>query len=503
MMKNSGSPTRLHVICAHEPDLDPRIGWTAEAALKHGYDVRVVGWTAAQTTPDGRPADYPVERLNHASPARSTLWLLSRLGWLVAVPLAPVFLLVAPVLFAAWLLVTLLLMPWRMLDYLAERLGQHERTTRRVERRILGARAWLFWKVDALFKGGLVRLINGLNAYRWYFFTHAGAFARRYVRWLDAHPDQRPDVIHANDPDALMAAVIAKQVFGCRVVYDAHEYGPDAYILHTTPRALFFAYEHMLLGRVDGAVTVSPPIADKFNARYDSRPHFAVVPNASPLVENLRAEPQFALDELARGRLRVLYQGGFAAHRGLEQVIAAWSDVDDSKAVLFLRGPNNSFRDSLTRQAERAGRLNTSVFFLPSVSEDKLAVAALEADIGLVPYLSHIENHLGACPNKVGQYMQAGLAVVAANLPFVASILSAGQCGEIYDDQDDSALARTLNTLVLDPDQVRAMGQAGREFAESDYNFDVYFPILDQLYANGNRGAAARPQAHQTDETAP
>lgn len=486
-MSESGSPTRLHILCAHEPDLDPRIGWTAEAAHKHGYDVRVVGWTAAKIGSDGRPTAYGSTRLDHTSSARSAFWLMAQLGRLVALPLLPVFLLIAPVMFLVWLVVTLILLPWRFLDYLAERLGQHERTTRRVERRVLSVRAWCFWKVDGFFDGALVRLINGLNAYRWYFFTHAGALARRYVRWLDNHPDERPDVIHANDPDALMAAVLAKQVYGCRVVYDAHEYGPDAYILHTTPRGVFFRYERILLSRVDGAVTVSPPIADKFNARYEFRPHFEVVPNASPLVEDLQADPQFSLDELARGRIRILYQGGFAPHRGLEQVITAWADIDDSKAVLFLRGPNNAFRDVLKRQAEREGRLGHSIHFLPSVSEDKLATAALEADIGLVPYLSHVENHKGACPNKVGQYMQAGLAIVAADLPFVASLLDTGHCGVIYDDQNDQALALTLSDLINDPGRIGLMGNAGRAFAHSDYNFDVYFPILDALYAGRSK----------------
>jgi len=486
-MSESGIQKRLHVLCAHEPKLDPRIGWTAQTAARNGYAVRTIGWIADRVAePDD--ADACIVRLGLDSLSKSKRWLLVQLARMAGFPTLWAFTVMgAPFLFV-WIVGTILLLPWRILDYVMEKLGQHERTTRRVERLILRIRAWFFWRVDAVFKGGMVRLINGLGAYRWYFLTHAGAFARRYAYWLETNPEQLPDIIHANDPDALMAAVLVKRLYGCRVVYDAHEYGPDAYILHTTPRSVFFIYERMLMAHVDEAITVSPPIADKFNERYESRPHFLVVPNASPLVDDLRPDPQFALDELARGRMRVLYQGGFAAHRGLEQVIAAWNNVDDSKAVLFLRGPDNEFRRVLVRAAEAGGRLNTSVFFLPSVSEDQLTIAALDADIGLVPYLSHIENHQGACPNKVGQYMQAGLTIVSAKLPFVASLLAAGDCGTIYDDTNDAALSKTLNALIRQPEYVTRMGQNGRSFARAHYNFEAYFLVLDNLYRAGETG---------------
>ena len=486
-MIQTGPKTRLHVICAHEPDLDPRISWTAQTAARNGYDVQTIGWIAGRVAESSETDDNTL-RLAQDSPAKSGFWLMAQLARMAGLPALWAFAVMGAPFLGLWLVGTIVLLPWRMLDYVAERLGQHERTTRPVERMATRIRAWLFWRVDALFSGGVVRLINGLNAYRWYFLTHAGAFARRYAHWLEAHPENVPDVIHANDPDALMAAVLIKRLHNCRVIYDAHEYGPDAYILHTTPRSVFFTYERILMAHVDGAVTVSPPIANKFNEQYEGRPHFAVVPNASPLVENLSNNVHFALDELSRGRIRVLYQGGFAAHRGLEEVIAAWNDVDDSKAALFLRGPDNEFRKVLVRAAQKAGRLNKSVFFLPSVSEDQLTVAALEADIGVVPYLSHIENHQGACPNKVGQYMQAGLAIVSANLPFVASLLERGECGTIYDDGDDQALSATLNALIQHPEKVAQMGENGRSFARTHYNFEAYFLVLDNLYRSGETG---------------
>ncbi len=492
-MTETASSPRLHVICAHEPDADPRIGWTADTAAHNHFEVSVVGWIADRPAGEVRAASYLVKRLGQIDAAKPATWLaiqmLSRLNPI----LLPLAVLAAVVMAPLWLVITLLLLPWRMLDYVAERLGQHERTTRRIERLVLSVRAWFFWRVDDLADGGLVRLINGLNAYRWYFFTHAGAFARRYIQWLENHPESRPDVIHANDPDALLAAVLAKSAFGCRVIYDAHEYGPDAYILHTRPRALFFAYERLLMRHVDGAVTVSPPIAEKFNKTYNGKPHFVVVPNASPLADGLKPDPQFSLDELAHGRIRVLYQGGFAAGRGLEQVIDGWAKVDDTKAALFLRGPNNAHRDALIRAAARTGRLDQSIYFLPSVSEDKLTIAAMDADIGLVPYLSHIENHQGACPNKVGQYMQAGIAIVSANLPYVAALLSAGECGEIYDDLDENALHESLMKLIQQPDILMRMGQNGRAFARKHYNFESYFPILASLYRGSGTGIQNSP----------
>jgi len=491
-MIQTGPKTRLHVICAHEPDLDPRISWTAQTAARNGYDVQTIGWIAGRVAESSETDDNTL-RLAQDSPAKSGFWLMAQLARMAGLPALWAFAVMGAPFLGLWLVGTIVLLPWRLLDYVAERLGLHERTTRPVECMATRIRAWFFWHVDALFNGGVVRLINGLNAYRWYFLTHAGAFARRYAHWLETHPENVPDTIHANDPDALMAAVLIKRLHGCRIVYDAHEYGPDAYILHTTPRSVFFIYERLLMAHVDSAVTVSPPIADKFNAIYEGQPLFNVVPNASPLVGALEPDPQFSLDEMARGRLRILYQGGFAAHRGLEQIIDAWAAVDDTKAVLFFRGPNNEFRKTLLARAKQTHKLDQSIFFLPSASEDKLIVAAAHADIGLIPYLSHIENHHGACPNKLGQYMQAGLAIASANLPFVKSILKASECGVIYDDQNQSALSDSLTELIDTPDRVQAMGKAGKAFAINIYNFDVYFPVLNDLY----RGQHDARSAHE------
>jgi len=76
------------------------------------------------------------------------------------------------------------------------------------------------------------------------------------------------------------------------------------------------------------------------------------------------------------------------------------------------------------------------------------------------------------------------LAIAAANLPFVKSILDAGECGVIYDDQASSAMSDALSDLVSNPEKVQKMGQSGRKHALKVYNFEAYFPVLDRLYRN-------------------
>lgn len=475
-----GLKPRLLILCGHEPTLDPRIDWTARAAVEAGWDVRLHGFTIGRVEPKfADPAEYRTTRGRAESAggrARAVLDRAFRAGVLPRWPLVPLGL--AAGLFAAlWIFWRLVLAPWIILDWALEKAGLSRYVTLPVERAVRDLKDRLL----AATAGAPRRWREGLRGYRWYFVELVLKQAAAALERFD-FGDWKPDVIHANDPDCLFAAALLKARFAARLTYDAHEYGPDAYLLEPRPRALFYAYEGLMLRQVDAAVTVTPQIAAKFQARYRGRPAFAVVPNAAPTARDLRPLDDPFMRAAARGRVRVLFQGGFAPGRGLEELIEAWRSVDSDAAVLFVRGPETAYRDALVARARETGLLGASIFFLPSVPESELVASAANADVGVISYLSRVENHQGACPNKLSQYMQAGLPVVATDLPFVRSVVEAAGCGLVFDDRAPGAFAAALNRAIAEADWRRAAGEAGRAYARTRFNFSAFAPVLFALW---------------------
>lgn len=474
----------LLVLCAHEPTIDPRIDWAARAARKAGYKVWVHGWAAGHAEPKAKDSTgCETTRATPETPRPSRRDVLREALGLVHPAL--IALLVPTILIAgiAWVIYRLVLVPWVLLDFAMEKAGLERHTTRRIENGVALARHYLFHAANSLSGGYLLRLAAGLVGYRWYILEHAVDNAGVLLNAIERR-GRAPDVIHANDPDTLLGAALVKKRYGTRIVYDAHEFGPDAYLMEPRPRSLFFLYERLMLYHVDAAVTVTPQIAQKFNRLYVENTPFHVVPNATPQPGRAELAPldDPEMEAAAKGRVRFLFQGGYAVNRGVEQVIDEFCALDEDKAVLFLRGPDNEYRKKLIAHAKATGRLNSSIFFLASVAEDKLIASAVNADIGLIPYRSCVENHLGACPNKLSQYMQAGIMVIANRLPFVAGVVGAAECGLLYDDASEGDLASQMRRAIEDPKLRARLGKNGRRYARKIYKYETYFPVLQALY---------------------
>src|SRR5205085_11634879 len=113
-----------------------------------------------------------------------------------------------------------------------------------------------------------------------------------------------------------------------------------------------------------------------------------------------------------------------------------WQQVNRQKSALFLRGPDNAWRQRAIQIAADLGLLERSVYFLDAVSEAELVTAAAEADVGIVPYLPLAINERLACPNKLSQYLHAGLMVLANDLPYVRSVIDEAQAGAWYNSAD-------------------------------------------------------------------
>jgi glycosyltransferase involved in cell wall biosynthesis len=91
-----------------------------------------------------------------------------------------------------------------------------------------------------------------------------------------------------------------------------------------------------------------------------------------------------------------------------------------------------------------------------------------------VPYTGPNLNHLYASPNKVSQYMQAGLALlVSSDMQYVGSLLERFGCGVTYDPRRPETLSAAVEGIVRDPDELERMKQAAVTASETEFNWEV------------------------------
>jgi glycosyltransferase involved in cell wall biosynthesis len=101
---------------------------------------------------------------------------------------------------------------------------------------------------------------------------------------------------------------------------------------------------------------------------------------------------------------------------------------------------------------------------------------------GLV--LFHPErDHVDAQPNKMFEYMAAGLPVIASDFPLWRQLVEEPGCGLTVDPLDPAAIAAAMRRLTSDPAAAAAMGERGRAAVRGTLNWEHESRALLALYA--------------------
>ena len=162
---------------------------------------------------------------------------------------------------------------------------------------------------------------------------------------------------------------------------------------------------------------------------------FYAVPNCAPMSERPQARslpPEPASTDTEKS-IKFLFQGNFAPYRGLELLIRTWPNVNP-RAQLVLRGLDNPFKEKMIALARELGLTERQVSFPAAVPTERLVDAAfIDGDVGLVPYTPAGANYANCSPNKLSQYMAAGLPILANRTNFVAEVVEEAGSGLVLD----------------------------------------------------------------------
>jgi len=286
------------------------------------------------------------------------------------------------------------------------------------------------------------------------------------------------DIVHVNDLEALPAGVLIKRASGAKLIYDSHEYWPYSDVESARWEQLAWeSVERWLVGYADAAFSVSEQLCARLSDSYGTR--FATLPNCEPNEARYAAIVPGDVDGAC---VRFLYQGNFAPQRGLEELIDGWATLRDARAQLYLRGPDGPAREACVQLARSLGVEGRTVHFLPALSEDELVTGAVRFDVGVIPYKPDAPAYAYCCPNKLSQYMQAGLAVLTNDVVTVRALVEHYDCGATYDSHRLDTLRAAVEGLAGDVPRLLELKRNAKRAATADFNWQRQSSALYRAY---------------------
>jgi hypothetical protein len=177
----------------------------------------------------------------------------------------------------------------------------------------------------------------------------------------------------------------------------------------------------------------------------------------------------------------LIHHGGALRGRRLEQMIEAVAHCDPRYSLHFMLTPNQpDYLAHLRVFAEQAapGR----VIFHDPVHPDQIVQEIAHYDIGFYLLQPDNYNNQVALPNKLFDFINAGLAVCIGPSPEMARLVREHGCGIVTPSFDTAAVAATLNALR--PEDIRAMQQGAaraREALNAQVEMGRVVAIYDRL----------------------
>jgi len=309
-------------------------------------------------------------------------------------------------------------------------------------------------------------------------------FWRRYIRQISA--GRKIDAIHVHDLPLSITGIEFSKRTGAKLVIDLHENWPALLEIskHINTLAgkllssdrMWRRYEKECLGKADRIITVVEEMKERIAGTGIGSDKIIVLENTPLVNEAMIPEKTFTGDPL-----RVIYVGGLTWHRGIQTVIKGISALSDLNIQFDIAGDGSYLKDLKKLAADLS--LNDRVFFhgkLPRKEAEKLLAGS---DVAVIPHLRS-EQGDNSSPNKLYEYMAAGIPVLASDCRSVKRIIEETGCGTtyIFDSPDD--FAEKLSKLFNERKLLNHFSANGLKACRDKYNWNRSSETLLELYSN-------------------
>jgi glycosyltransferase involved in cell wall biosynthesis len=255
----------------------------------------------------------------------------------------------------------------------------------------------------------------------------------------------KADLFFSNDLDTLLPNYVVAKLKSKKIIYDSHEIfcGVPELQKSKIKKSIWQRIEKKIFPKLKHVITVNESIANYFCAKYKVMP--AVVRNIPDLNEKpivTKAELKLPDDK----KILILQGSGINIHRGAEELVEAMQYVEN--AILLIIGGGDVL--DILKKSVADLKLSHKVIFYDKKPFNELIKYTSVADIGLTLDKDNNINYKFSLPNKIFDYINAGIAVLASSLVEVKKIVHDYKVGCIVDSHNPKKIAEKINFMIGD-----------------------------------------------------
>ncbi len=283
------------------------------------------------------------------------------------------------------------------------------------------------------------------------------------------------NLYYSNDLDTLLPNYLVSKLKRKPLIYDSHELFCEVPELINSPikKRIWKTIEKKLVPKVKYRITVSDSIAKHFKHEYNV--DFFVIRNVPETVSDMPVKTKSELKLPENKKIIILQGAGINVQRGAEELMEAMKFVD--AAILCIIGSGDVW--DLLEQRSRLPDLEGKVLMIKRLPKKELFHYTKQADLGISIDKPTNLNYVYSLPNKLFDYIEAEVPVLASRLTEIEKIISRYQIGDFIDNYEPKHIAEKINEMLQSNKQI--LWKKNLQAAKKALNWETEKQILERL----------------------
>ena len=285
------------------------------------------------------------------------------------------------------------------------------------------------------------------------------------------------DIYHANDLDTLLANYLAAIIRRKPIVYDSHEYftGVPEIQNKKLVKKVWQTIEQFIFPKLKHIITVNQSIAQLYKEEYNK--DLRILRNAPNKIETLKLKSKSELNIVEDKDIIITQGAGININRGIEELVEAMQYLNN--VCLIIIGDGDVIPQLKKRVLEL--KLENSIIFKGRMPYQEMMQYTQHAKLGLTIDKDTNTNYKYSLPNKLFDFIHAGIPILASKIIEVEKIIKKYQIGLFINNHEPTHIANQIK-YALDNKELMSEWKSNTHHASKELNWEIEENTLKDLY---------------------